>query len=57
MANAHYTSAKFDKEESEFEECHLTEEYLDGFTAPFVKESRLKIGMKFEESIPIEINN
>jgi hypothetical protein len=30
---------------------------LYGFTAPFVKESRLKIGMKFEESIPIEINN
>ena len=53
----HYTSAKFDKEESEFEKCHLTEEYLHGFTAPFVKESRLKIGMYFEESVPIEINN
>ena len=57
VANAHYTSAKFDKEESEFEKCHLTEEYLDGFAAPFVKESRLKIGMHFEEAIPIEINN
>lgn len=57
VANAHYTSAKFDKEESEFEKCQLSEEYLEGFPAPFVKESRLKIGMKFEEAIPIEINN
>ena len=57
VANAHYTSAKFEKEESEFEKCQLTEEYIEGFTAPFVKESRLKIGMKYEESIPIKINN
>ncbi|MBL6658448.1 MAG: flavin reductase [Flavobacteriales bacterium] len=57
VANAHYTSAKFEKEESEFEKCHLTEEYVNDFPAPFVKESRLKMGMKFEESIPIEINN
>ena len=57
VANAHYTSAKFEKEESEFEKCQLTEEYIEGFAAPFVKESRLKIGMKYEESIPIKINN
>lgn len=57
VANAHYTSAKFEKEESEFEKCRLTEEYVNDFPAPFVKESRLKMGMKFEESIPIEINN
>jgi len=57
VAKAHYTSAKFDKDVSEFEKCQLTEEYLPDFPAPFVKESKLKIGMKFEEAIPIEINN
>lgn len=53
---AHYTSAKFDKEESEFDKCGLTAEYLHGFKAPFVKESLLKIGMKYLERIPIEVN-
>jgi len=56
IANAHYTSAKFGKDESEFEKCNLTEEYLSGFKAPFVKESTLKLGMKIVQTIPIEIN-
>lgn len=54
--NAHFTSAKFDAEESEFERCGLTEEYLAEFPAPFVQESRIKLGMKLELMIPIEIN-
>ena len=41
VENAHYTSAKFDKEDSEFERCKFTEEYLFDFDAPFVKESRV----------------
>ena len=53
---AHYTSAKFEKEESEFKACGLTEEYLFDFKAPFVKESRLKFGLKFQQKVPIEIN-
>lgn len=57
IENAHYTSAKFDHEISEFERCGFHEEYIDGFSAPFVKESPLKIGMRFIESIPININN
>lgn len=56
VQNAHYTSAKFEKSESEFERCHLTEEFLYNFKAPFVGESMVKIGMKFLEKIPIEIN-
>ena len=28
MERAHYTSAKFEKEVSEFEACHLTEEFI-----------------------------
>ncbi len=53
---AHYTSAKFDKEESEFQHCKFTAEYLPDFKAPFVKESQLKIGMKFLEKLPIKAN-
>lgn len=54
---AHYTSAKFDRSESEFDKCRLTEEYLFGFEAPFVGESKLKMGMKHVESIHIPSNN
>ncbi|MFT5169027.1 MAG: flavin reductase (DIM6/NTAB) family NADH-FMN oxidoreductase RutF [Saprospiraceae bacterium] len=56
VQNAHYTSAKFEKEQSEFSHCGLTEEYLLDFKAPFVAESRLKIGMQFLESLPIKAN-
>ncbi len=56
IENAHYTSAKFDREISEFAACRLTEEYIESFAAPFVKESAIKIGMKFVEEIPININ-
>jgi flavin reductase (DIM6/NTAB) family NADH-FMN oxidoreductase RutF len=56
IQNAHYTSAKFDSEISEFETCKLTEEYLFDFKAPFVKESHLKLAMSFEEEIPIKAN-
>ena len=55
--NGHYTSAKFDKNQSEFEHCNFTEWYQEGFQAPFVKESNLKIGLKFQESVSIKANN
>ncbi|MEL6918996.1 MAG: flavin reductase [Bacteroidota bacterium] len=54
--NAHYTSAKFDKETSEFEACGFIAEYVSDFKAPFVKESRLKMGMQFLEALPIQRN-
>jgi flavin reductase (DIM6/NTAB) family NADH-FMN oxidoreductase RutF len=53
---AHYTSAKFDSDDSEFEKCGLTPALLHDFEAPFVKESPLKIGMRFLEEIPIKAN-
>ncbi|MDE0472393.1 MAG: flavin reductase [Ekhidna sp.] len=56
IKNAHYTSAKLEREVSEFQRMNLKEEYLSNFKAPFLKESRLKIGMKFEQEIPIAIN-
>lgn len=57
VERAHYTSAKFDAATSEFDACGFTEDYLDGFEAPFVQESPIKIGMKLEEVIEIKIND
>ncbi len=56
VKNAHYTSAKFERHQSEFAHCQLTPEYLDNFKAPFVKESKLKMGLNYRQSIPIELN-
>jgi len=53
---AHYTSCKFPANESEFAACNFTEEYLEDFEAPFVRESPIKMGMRFIEAIPIPIN-
>ena len=35
---------------------NLTPSYREDFKAPFVEESRLKIGMKFEDENPIKLN-
>jgi flavin reductase (DIM6/NTAB) family NADH-FMN oxidoreductase RutF len=56
LKQAHYTSAKFGKDESEFKACNLEEEYSSDFQAPFVKESTIKIGLKLIEDIKIESN-
>ncbi len=56
IKQAHYTSAKFDREESEFNAVKLTEEYFDSCTAPFVKESQLKMSLSLVEEVSIKIN-
>lgn len=56
VQQAHYTSAKFDRDVSEFDSCKLDSEYLSDFAAPFVKESQLKLGMRMVEEIPIRLN-
>jgi len=56
IKNAHYTSAKFSEDISEFDRCNLSEEYINNFKAPFVKESSFKMGMHFKEAIDIKIN-
>ncbi|MFQ3326181.1 MAG: flavin reductase (DIM6/NTAB) family NADH-FMN oxidoreductase RutF [Salibacteraceae bacterium] len=53
IEQAHYTSAKFDTEISEFDRCGFTPEYIEGFKAPFVKESKIKMGLELVEEIPI----
>ena len=57
VEKAHFTSAKFEKEVSEFSACGLTEEYLFDFSAPFVKESQLKIGLRLAEKILVKSSN
>lgn len=57
VKKAHYTSAKFDKSLSEFETVNLKEEYIEDFYAPFVAESKVKMGMKLVEMIPIPAND
>ena len=56
IERAHYTSAKFDKNISEFDRCGFSEEYIDAFEAPFVKESLVKMGLRLKETIPIPLN-
>jgi len=53
---AHQTSARYDNGISEFKEVGLTEQYIDGIPVPFVKESRIKIGLELREIKPIELN-
>jgi len=57
IEKAHFTSASFSKDISEFDTCHLNPEFLEGFQAPFVKESQLKVGLKFIEEQLIKVNN
>ena len=56
VERAHYTSAKFDANLSEFNRCKLTKEFIPGFHAPFVEESTFKIGLRFQQEVKIERN-
>lgn len=53
---AHQTSARYEKEVSEFEACGLTPEFTDTLTAPYVKESNIKLGLKYVEEQEIKYN-
>ena len=54
--DSHHTSAKYDKNISEFSVTNLKEEYIEDIYAPFVKNSPIKIEMKFLEEIKIKEN-
>ena len=56
VEKAHFTSANFERSDSEFDACKLQAEYISDFKAPFVQESNVKLGMKFLQEIPIELN-
>ncbi|HSW55476.1 MAG TPA: flavin reductase family protein [Ignavibacteriaceae bacterium] len=53
---AHQTSARYEKDVSEFDACGLTPEYSETIKAPYVKESKIKIGLKFVEEQEIKAN-
>jgi len=53
---AHKASATYPSGVSEFEACGFEADYIDGFKAPFVKQSTIKIGLKLREIIEMAIN-
>lgn len=53
---AHQTSARYPKNISEFEATQLSPEFINGFKAPFVKESHIKFGVEFAEKHELKIN-
>lgn len=53
---AHQTSARYDKSVSEFDACGLTPEFTETLKAPYVKESKIKIGCRFVEEHEIKFN-
>lgn len=53
---AHQTSARYPREISEFAACGLTPFYEEGHIAPFVKESRVRVGMKLRDHQTLSIN-
>lgn len=53
---AHQCSARYPKHQSEFEATGLTPHFETGFAAPFVAESRFRIGLQLEETIHIKAN-
>ena len=57
VEKAHYTSLNFNEDQSEFNYCNLESFYIDNYSPPFVKESKVKIGLKLIEVIPIKSNN
>jgi flavin reductase (DIM6/NTAB) family NADH-FMN oxidoreductase RutF len=53
IKKAHYTSAKLERGESEFDAMKIEKEFIDGFMAPFVKHSAVKMGMKHIETVSL----
>jgi len=53
---AHQTSARYAREDSEFDATGLDAIWLDNFPAPFVKQSRIKTGFSFVEKHELQLN-
>ena len=54
---AHQTSARYARHQSEFDETGLTPIYKNSFSAPFVEESSIQMGLELKELLPIKIND
>ncbi|EAQ97045.1 flavin reductase family protein [Congregibacter litoralis] len=53
---AHQTAARYPGEVSEFAATGLNELWLEGFSAPFLSQSVVRMGMEIREEIPLAIN-
>ena len=56
LARAHQCSAKYPDGVSEFAETGLTEEWVDGFEVPYVRESLIRYALELVQVSPIQIN-
>ncbi|WP_226064954.1 flavin reductase family protein [Kaistella polysaccharea] len=56
-SHSHQTSARYPKDTSEFEVVGFSPEYVNNCIAPFVKEAEIKIEMKLQQILNLEINN
>ncbi|MCG8394751.1 MAG: flavin reductase family protein [Pseudomonadales bacterium] len=54
---AHQTAARYPRAVSEFAATGLTPDYLPGFPAPFVAESRIRLGLYVKEIQTLKIND
>ncbi len=57
IEDAHHTSARYPEMISEFDMTKLEKEFKDGYSAPFVKSSKIKLGCKFLNQYKIKENN
>jgi flavin reductase (DIM6/NTAB) family NADH-FMN oxidoreductase RutF len=57
FVKAHQTSARYAADVSEFDAVGFTCEWKDSIVAPFVKEAVVKIALKLEDKIAIQLNN
>lgn len=54
---AHQSAARYERDQSEFQHCGLTPAYHQDFTAPYVAESFLSMGLTLREEQTLAINN
>lgn len=55
IEDAHHTSARYPSGVSEFDQTSLTEQYTE-LAAPYVQQSKIKMGVEFRQKIDIELN-
>lgn len=53
---AHQTAARYPAKVSEFSATGLQEQWLEGFSAPFVAQAEVKMAMQMRQHMPLEIN-
>jgi len=53
---AHQTSASYPSGVSEFDACGFGHHFVDGFKAPFVEQSTVRIGLELRQIIEIPLN-